>query len=116
MSDLLQFRLLKYVARATAHWRPQWAPVFTFNTCLAAFLSSDSICFRRCWPTARAICGAGRWTPISIAVTAESLPFADSNFDVVFDVGRINFFQDRAKGNPGDDSRRQTGQSSAPCR
>ena len=48
--------------------------------------------------------------------TAESLPFADSNFDVVFDVGRINFFQDRAKSNPGDDSRRQTGQSSAPCR
>jgi ubiquinone/menaquinone biosynthesis C-methylase UbiE len=28
---------------------------------------------------------------------AESLPFADSTFDVVFNVGGINFFNDRAK-------------------
>jgi ubiquinone/menaquinone biosynthesis C-methylase UbiE len=28
---------------------------------------------------------------------AESLPFADSSFDVVFHVGGINFFNDRAK-------------------
>jgi len=28
---------------------------------------------------------------------AESLPFADSKFDVVFHVGGINFFNDRAK-------------------
>jgi ubiquinone/menaquinone biosynthesis C-methylase UbiE len=28
---------------------------------------------------------------------AESLPFADASFDVVFHVGGINFFNDRAK-------------------
>jgi len=32
-----------------------------------------------------------------VLANAEDLPFADSSFDVVFHVGAINFFNDRAK-------------------
>ena len=47
---------------------------------------------------------------------AESLPFADASFDVVFHVGGINFFNDQAEGDPGDDSRGQAGQPAADLR
>jgi ubiquinone/menaquinone biosynthesis C-methylase UbiE len=42
---------------------------------------------------------------------AESLPFTDSTFDVVFHVGGINFFNDRAKAIC--EMRRQAGQPAA---
>ena len=45
---------------------------------------------------------------------AESLPFADESFDVVFHVGGINFFNDRAKAI--NDPRGQAGQPVADCR